>query len=66
MALSGEGLCFGYSKGQKQILSDFCVSFPAGQITALTGANGCGKTTLTKLLVGILKTTQGKVWLGIK
>ncbi|MGE5458883.1 MAG: energy-coupling factor ABC transporter ATP-binding protein [Methanobacterium sp.] len=45
------------------VLHDFNVCFQPGQITAITGNNGCGKTTLTKLLVGILRPGAGRVCL---
>ncbi|MDR0886029.1 MAG: energy-coupling factor ABC transporter ATP-binding protein [Clostridiales Family XIII bacterium] len=43
------------------IISNFSESFEPARITAITGANGCGKTTLSKLLVGILQPQFGKV-----
>jgi energy-coupling factor transport system ATP-binding protein len=46
------------------VLSGFSYSFGRGLITAVAGANGCGKTTLSQLLVGILKPTDGEVLLG--
>jgi iron complex transport system ATP-binding protein len=39
------------------------VSIAQGRLTALLGANGCGKTTLLKLLSGVLRPDQGTVGL---
>ncbi|WP_317854680.1 ABC transporter ATP-binding protein [Chakrabartyella piscis] len=47
-------LQFAYSDTEKAVLSDVSLTVPDGQIVALLGENGCGKTTLLKLLAGIL------------
>jgi len=35
-----------------------------GEVHALVGGNGAGKTTITKLIIGLLKPTQGRVGIG--
>lgn len=45
-------LSSGYSG--KPVLNDISLSFAAGTVTVLAGANGCGKSTLLKALAGIL------------
>ena len=35
-----------------------------GEVTLLTGRSGSGKTTLLHMLAGLLKPTEGRVWLG--
>jgi ABC-2 type transport system ATP-binding protein len=47
--------------GYKVALKNVSFSVPAGQICGLLGPNGAGKTTLFRLLMGILKTTEGKI-----
>ncbi|SPT52764.1 ABC-type transporter ATP-binding protein EcsA [Actinomyces bovis] len=42
-------------------LSDLSLTLPAGRITGLMGANGCGKTTLLKILAGVLADYEGTV-----
>ena len=40
------------SIGDKAILKDFCLSVPRGQVHAIMGPNGTGKSTLAKALAG--------------
>src|ERR1700733_8652568 len=49
------------SFGEKKALSDVSFRVPAGQICGLLGPSGAGKTTLFRLLMGILKATEGKI-----
>jgi energy-coupling factor transport system ATP-binding protein len=44
-------------------LDGFSASFAPGEIAAIMGPNGCGKTTLAKLIVGMLKPLHGAVTL---
>lgn len=52
-------------KGQpkKQLFRDLNLSIDKGDLIALVGPNGVGKTTLTKLILGILKPDSGDVLL---
>lgn len=40
------------------------IAFPPGSISVLIGDNGCGKTTLLKLLAGLLVPTAGSIGSG--
>lgn len=46
----------------KYALRDFTASLDTG-VYGLLGANGAGKTTLLNLLVGVLKSDAGEVWI---
>lgn len=61
--LSAEGLSFSY--GSRQIFNQIDVG-PAksGQLTALIGPNASGKSTLFRLIAGLLSVETGKVQLG--
>jgi iron complex transport system ATP-binding protein len=58
---SAEGLGFRYGPAREWVLRGFSCSIPRGEIMAVLGPNGCGKTTLLKLLLGILKPSEGRL-----
>jgi branched-chain amino acid transport system ATP-binding protein len=47
--------------GDVQILSGINLSIQEGKLTALVGANGVGKTTLLRTVMGLLRPTQGNI-----
>ena len=50
---------YGYT--DKEVLQKVSVCFEAGGMYAVMGANGCGKTTLLRLVAGILSPHSGEV-----
>lgn len=56
-AFRAEGLCFSY--GEEPIFSDLSFAVPEGEFLAVLGPNGGGKTTLLKLLLGLLEPDSG-------
>jgi len=55
-------VAFGYKK-EKMVLKNLNMELSGGHFAAITGPNGCGKTTLGKLLMGILKPQSGKIFI---
>ncbi len=49
-----------YRRGER-ILRDMNLEIPAGRITGLLGPNGCGKSTLIKLIAGLLVPDSGEI-----
>ena len=49
--------------GKLEVLKNVSVSCNSGQCIALIGPNGCGKTTLIKLLLGFYKPNEGDITL---
>ena len=50
--------------GKKQeILKDVSFEVKDGEMLVVTGPNGGGKSTIAKLMMGLYKATEGKIWL---
>jgi phospholipid/cholesterol/gamma-HCH transport system ATP-binding protein len=49
--------------GAELVLSGISTSIVPSEIRVILGASGCGKTTLLKAMVGLLKPAAGSVWL---
>jgi phospholipid/cholesterol/gamma-HCH transport system ATP-binding protein len=47
--------------GTRTILSDVSAQFNTGEIRVILGTSGCGKTTLLKSIIGLLKPVSGTV-----
>lgn len=60
--ISVENLTVGYN--QTNILKDINFSVQEGEILAILGSSGCGKTTLFNALIGLLRPKQGKINIG--
>ncbi|ERJ20937.1 ABC transporter [Salinisphaera shabanensis T35B1] len=52
-------LDFGY--GDSRVLEQFELEIPAGEVTALIGPSGAGKTTAVDLIIGLLRAGKGDV-----
>ncbi len=59
-AISVRKVSFAYDRGE-MILDNADLTVPAGAFMAVLGPNGGGKTTLMKLILGILTPTGGKI-----
>ena len=61
--LTIDGLTFRYDDGDREIFSHTSFVIHEKEKVTLVGRTGVGKTTLFKLILGIEKTTQGKILL---
>lgn len=50
-----------FTYGQRLVLKDINLSARRGQVIAIMGNSGCGKTTLLRLIGGALKPTSGSL-----
>ena len=49
------------SFGKQEVLTDLNFEIQRGDIVGLIGKNGCGKTTLMKMILGLTPRTKGKI-----
>jgi len=57
-------LSFRYAEGEPWILQQCSLEVAPGESIAIVGASGCGKTTLIKLMLGLLTPSSGKISTG--
>ncbi|MBR6021656.1 MAG: ABC transporter ATP-binding protein, partial [Kiritimatiellae bacterium] len=63
-AIEMRGVAFRYEGAAGRVFEGLDLAIPAGTATAVLGANGCGKTTLLRLMLGVEKPEAGDIRLG--
>ena len=61
VVVSIQGVDFSYNLGERQILSGLNMEFKRGQVVAVMGGSGCGKTTILRLIGGQYTAQRGQV-----
>ncbi|MFQ5980351.1 MAG: ABC transporter ATP-binding protein [Candidatus Heimdallarchaeota archaeon] len=56
-----ENVSFTHAKGLKPVLENINLTVEPGQTVAIVGPTGCGKTTLTQLLLRLYEPSEGKI-----
>ncbi len=56
-----EGVSFRYPRGERAVLEDVDLTIGPGEVIALVGANGSGKTSLIKLLCRLYDPSTGSI-----
>ncbi len=64
LRIEAEDLSFRYAPGEPWVIRNCNLSIEPGESVAIVGASGCGKTTLLKLLLGLLTPTEGEILVG--
>lgn len=57
-------LDFSYAPSEPPVLKNLSLDFAAGESVAIIGPSGYGKTTLAKLILGLLQPTGGEILIG--
>ncbi|MGI6758584.1 MAG: energy-coupling factor transporter ATPase [Bacilli bacterium] len=61
MNLVMENISFAYNS-QTEVLTDFNLTINDGEMVAIIGHNGSGKSTIAKLIIGLLKPDKGNIY----
>ena len=57
-----EGVSFAYPGSEQSALEDVSLQVAAGERLGILGPNGGGKSTLLKVILGLLTPTRGEAW----
>lgn len=64
--ITAENLTFSYTGAPPYLLNGVSLEIRDGEYVSVLGENGCGKSTLMKLILGFLKPTGGRIACGAK
>lgn len=54
-------VCFGYGDEGPSLFESLCMQVKAGEMTAIIGPPGCGKSTLIRMICGLYSPSSGRV-----
>ncbi len=63
-AIVVDHVSYSYPGVGEPVIEDFSCEFPAGEMTVIAGPTGIGKSTLIRLILGLLKPDNGSVTIG--
>ena len=66
LALQMENLCktFGYGKKRVEAVKNLELAVEPGQVFGFLGPNGAGKSTTIRMLMDLIRPTQGRALVG--
>ena len=60
-ALRAESVSFRYGDNEPWVFRNISLEISPGTCVAITGPSGCGKTTFLKILMGLIRPTEGAI-----
>jgi ATP-binding cassette subfamily B protein RaxB len=60
-AITLEGIGYAYGPGLPEVLESVSIAIPAGAHIAITGPSGGGKTTLARIILGLIAPQSGSI-----
>ncbi|AYE33019.1 ABC transporter ATP-binding protein [Clostridium septicum] len=66
MQVKIKDLSFKYDNSKDMIIDKFSLNIEKGEIVAILGASGCGKSTILRLIAGLEEPYSGEIILGNK
>jgi len=61
-----KNLSFSYTGNEPYTIKDLTMNIPGGKLTSIIGENGSAKSTLVKLVIGLLKPLKGSITINSK
>ncbi len=61
LRISAENLCFGYKNTEEKVISNASFNIASGETVAIVGPSGEGKTTMLRLILGLVSPTEGSI-----
>ncbi len=59
-AIEYQQICMKY--GEKEVIRNFNLAIEEGEFVTIIGSSGCGKTTVLKMVNGLITPTEGKIF----
>ena len=63
LTVIAENVAFSYDAAEEKTVDDFCFSVSSGETVAFIGASGGGKTTMLRLLLGLIYPSSGSLYI---
>ncbi|GAB6169845.1 hypothetical protein JCM1393_23050 [Clostridium carnis] len=61
MQVKVKNLSFKYDNSDSLVINDFSIEIEKGEIVAILGASGCGKSTILRLIAGLEEPNSGEI-----